>query len=151
MAITLPLDPDLARLVAAPRPAPGLAAGVTEDMIRQVVDAFYGKIRDDAVLGPIFHERIGEWDLHLRKMYDFWSSVLLMSGRFKGSPMRAHASMADVLGADHFTRWLELFEETTREGCPPDAAALFLAKARVIAASLQAGMAFVSGDSLTAS
>src|SRR3546814_13779599 len=60
-------------------------------MIHDVVHAFYGRIRQDAVLGPIFDGVIQDrWDYHLAKMCDFWSSVLLMTGRYDGRPMPAH-------------------------------------------------------------
>jgi hemoglobin len=151
MAITLPVDPALTGPSPRQRLAPGYAVGVTEEMIRDVVDGFYDKVRADAVLGPIFDGRIGDhWDVHLPKMYDFWSSVLLMTGRFKGAPMRVHAEMANDVGDSHVDRWLELFGQTVAEVCPPPAAALFLEKARMIASSLSTGMAYVRGDDLAA-
>ena len=78
-------------------------------------------------------------------MCDFWSSVLLMSGRFHGAPMPAHMRIGGLEGA-HFARWLELFGETTAELCSPEAAALFLAKAKMIAQSLQLGVAAARGE-----
>lgn len=151
MAITLPVDPDLAGPAPRQRLAPGYAVGVTEEMIRAVVDSFYDKVRADPVLGPIFDGHIGDqWHVHMPKMYDFWSSVLLMTGRFKGAPMRVHGAMAHEVGDGHFDRWLDLFGQTVNEVCPPPAAALFMEKARMIASSLSTGMAFVRGDDLTA-
>src|SRR5688572_24266759 len=107
-------------------------------MISAVVHAFYGKLRPDLLLGPIFAPLIADhaWPTHLAGMCDFWSSVLLMTGRFKGAPMPAHVSIGGLQPA-HFARWLALFRETAAEVCPPEAAALFDAKARVIAESLQ--------------
>ena len=104
------------------RLAPGTAAGVTEPMIKELVHAFYGRVREDDLLGPIFNSRVEDWDEHLAKLYDFWSSVLLMSGRFKGSPMQAHAAIAEIDPA-HFVRWLELWRQTVRELAPAAAAA----------------------------
>ena len=110
MAITLPVDPDLAGPAPRQRLAPGYAAGVTEAMIRAVVDGFYDKVRADPLLGPVFDGHIGDqWHVHMPKMYDFWSSVLLMTGRFKGAPMRVHGAMAHEVGDGHFDRWLELW------------------------------------------
>jgi hemoglobin len=120
--------------------APGQAVGVTEDMIRDLVHAFYAKIRVDPALAPIFNRAIGDdWDRHLAKMCDFWSSVLLMTGRFKGAPMATHARLAE-LRATHFARWLHLFSQTAVTVCPPEAAALFIAKSEIIAQSLQLGI-----------
>lgn len=125
--------------------APGTAAGVTEEMIQRLVHAFYGKVRKDPALGPIFNRVIADWDEHLAKLCDFWSSVLLMSGRFHGAPMAAHVRLPDIR-ATHFARWLHLFGETAAEECPPDAAALFLARAEIIAQSLQLGIAAHRGE-----
>jgi hemoglobin len=128
------------------RVGPGVAAGVTEPMIHQLVHGFYAKIRKDPALGPVFNRVIGEdWDAHLAKMCDFWSSVLLMSGRFKGSPMAAHARIPEIRPT-HFARWLHVFRQTAEELCPPPAAALFIAKSEVIAQSLQLGIAASCGE-----
>lgn len=134
--------------IPAPRPrlGPGVGVGVTEAMIREVIHAFYGNIRTDPALGPIFNRVIGDdWDAHLAKMCDFWSSVLLMTGRFKGSPMLAHARIADIRPT-HFARWLHLFRQTVERLCPPAASALFVEKSEMIAQSLQMGIAVSRGD-----
>lgn len=130
------------------RAGPGVAVGVTEEMIHAVVHAFYAKVRRDPALGPIFARVIGDtWDTHLAKMCDFWSSVLLMTGRFKGTPMAAHARLPE-LRATHFARWLHVFGRTATEICPPAAAALFIAKADMIGQSLQLGIAASRGELL---
>jgi hemoglobin len=120
--------------------APGAPVGVTEEMIHTLIHAFYAKVRRDPALGPVFNRAIADWDHHLEKLCDFWSSVTLMTGRFKGAPMAAHARLPDI-HATHFARWLHLFRETAAETCPPDAAALFIAKAEMIGQSLQLGIA----------
>ena len=126
--------------------APGAAVGVTEPMIAALVPAFYAKVRRDPALGPIFEAAIGEaWDEHLAKLCDFWSSVVLMTGRFKGAPMAAHVRLP-MIGEAHFARWLELWRETAREVCPPPAAALFIEKAEMIARSLQLGISASRGE-----
>ena len=129
--------------------SPGYAVGITEEMIHKVVHGFYAKIRKDPALGPIFNRVIAEeaWPPHLQKMCDFWSSVMLMTGRFKGQPMLVHTKLADI-GPAHFARWLELFHETAGEVCPPAAAALFAAKADQIGESLQLGIAVSRGEPL---
>jgi hemoglobin len=128
------------------RIAPGAAAGVTEPMIAQVVHSFYARIRRDPDLGPIFETAIGDrWDAHLAKLCDFWSSVLLMTGRFRGAPMPAHIRLPG-LSSEHFERWLGLWRDTVRALCPPEAAALFTARAEMIAQSLQLGIAAARGE-----
>lgn len=124
----------------------GAAAGVTEPMIHDLVHAFYGRVRVDPALGPIFNRILaGRWDPHLAKLCDFWSSVLLKTGRFTGSPMAAHLRIPE-LGPTHFARWLELFGETADALCPAPAAALFRARAEMIARSLQLGISAARGD-----
>lgn len=130
------------------RVGPGIAAGVTEDMICEVVHTFYAAIRGDPSLGPIFNDAIAEeaWPAHLSKLCDFWSSVLLMSGRYKGAPIAVHVELAEITPA-HFDRWLLLFRQTADTLCPPPAAALFITKSEIIAQSLQRGIAVARGES----
>lgn len=127
------------------RIAPGAPVGVTEEMIHALVHGFYDRIRVDPALGPIFSRVITDWDPHLERMCDFWSSVMLMTGRFKGAPMAAHVRI-EGLGPTHFARWLHLFRQTAAELCPPEAAAVFVAKAEMIAQSLQLGIAASRGE-----
>jgi len=108
-------------------------------MIETLVRRFYGKIRDDAILGPVFASKITDWEPHLQKMFAFWSSVMLRTGRYSGNPMVKHQPLP--VDAAHFDHWLALFEETAREVCPPDVADQFLARARQIAESLELGIA----------
>ena len=113
--------------------------GITEEMIERLVRGFYAKVRRDAVLAPVFESRIQDWEPHLERMFAFWSSVALMSGRYHGSPMAKHMPLP--IDAGHFDRWLALFEETAREVCPPEAEAHFVERARRIAESLELGVA----------
>ncbi|HEY3777870.1 MAG TPA: group III truncated hemoglobin [Rhizomicrobium sp.] len=114
--------------------------GIDETLIRDLVHAFYAKIRTDTQLGPIFERAIGaDWGPHLARMCDFWSSVMLMTGRYKGNPMFAHLRL-DGVAREHFARWLALFRETSAEICAPPAAHAFVARAENIAKSLQLGM-----------
>ncbi|MGH6739455.1 MAG: group III truncated hemoglobin [Bradyrhizobium sp.] len=123
-----------------PPRAPGLEAGVTEPMIHDLVHAFYARVREDALLGPVFSSVVADWDAHLSKMCAFWSSVTLLTGRYKGTPMQAHAALPQLAPA-HFQQWLAVFRATAAEVCPPHAAALFIDRADRIAESLQMGIA----------
>lgn len=127
--------------------SPGYPLGVTEEMIETLVRAFYVKVRADPAIGHVFTSRIADdgWEPHLQKMFDFWSSVTLMSGRYHGTPMVAHAKIAEI-GPEHFARWLELFAETAAEVCPPEASALFIDRSQKIAQSLQLGIAVTRGE-----
>lgn len=117
--------------------------GITEAMIHDLVHGFYARVRSDAVLGPVFDARIKDWDSHLARMCAFWSSVALMTGRYHGTPMQKHAPLP--VEAEHFDRWLALFESTARDLCPPAAAEHFVARARMIAQSLEMGVATYRG------
>src|SRR5690242_15870935 len=113
--------------------------GIDEAMIEKLVRGFYERVRQDELLGPVFAAKIQDWEPHLQKMFAFWSSVVLMSGRFHGNPMLKHAVL--LIDARHFDRWLALFERTATDLCPPKAAALFVDRAHRIAESLELGIA----------
>lgn len=113
--------------------------GIDAAMIDRLVRRFYDAIRLDTLLGPIFEQRIQDWEPHLQRMCAFWSSVALMSGIYHGSPMAKHLPLP--IDAVHFDRWLALFEQTAAEMCPPEAAAHFIERARRIAQSFEYGIA----------
>jgi hemoglobin len=120
--------------------------GVDEAMIERLVRSFYADVRADPLLGPIFAAKIVDWEPHLRQMFAFWSSVLLMSGRYHGRPMAKHAPLP--VDAAHFDRWLALFEAAARRETPPAAAELFIERAHRIGESLQLGIASGRGQLL---
>lgn len=124
--------------------APGLDVGIDEAMIGELVDRFYDAVRRDEILGPVFNTRVENWDDHLTKLRAFWSSVVLMTGRYKGRPMPVHAAISEISDA-HFERWLSLFAETAKIVCPPAAAALFIDKSLRIGDSLRLGIAASRG------
>jgi hemoglobin len=119
--------------------APGVPLGVSEHLISALVHAFYARVRADDVLGPIFERHITDWNQHLEKLCDFWSSVVLMTGNYKGRPIPVHAAITGITEY-HFERWLKLFADTARLECPPEVAQLFIDRSERIAASLRAGM-----------
>jgi hemoglobin len=100
-----------------------LHAAVTEASIAIMVERFYASVHEHPTLGPVFNERLeGRWDKHLAQMKDFWSSVLLRSGRYEGYPLGAHFGVPGI-EKRHFGDWLALFEETLRSVYQPDVAA----------------------------
>lgn len=120
-------------------------SAVTEEEIVALVDAFYAKVRRDEVLAPVFEHAIapGAWPVHLRKMYDFWSSVILTTGRYKGNPLLVHMRQKSI-EEPMFARWLALFRETAEELFSPEVAAMFRRKSEMIAESLKLGLFFRS-------
>ena len=73
--------------------------GIDEAAIRRLVHGFYAKVRQDALLGPIFDSRVEDWDQHLARMCRFWSSVATMSGTYHGNPMVKHVTLPIDAGA----------------------------------------------------
>lgn len=82
--------------------------------VKLLVDTFYGKVREDQLIGPIFNDRIQDrWPQHLAKMYTFWQTVLLGEHTYYGSPFPPHAQLP--VEKEHFERWLSLFSKTLDE------------------------------------
>lgn len=87
---------------------------LTINDIQQLVDAFYEKVREDELLGPVFNRVIEDrWPEHLEKMYRFWQTVLLDEHTYYGSPFPPHAHLP--IEKKHFERWLKLFYATVNE------------------------------------
>lgn len=81
------------------------------EQVKRLVDVFYDKIRQDALLAPIFNKAIGDhWDTHLNKMYQFWQTILLEEHTYYGSPFLPHSKLP--IKKEHFEQWLLLFNET---------------------------------------
>ena len=79
--------------------------------VRLLVDTFYGKVREDRLIGPIFIGAIGDhWPAHLDKMYRFWQTVLFEEHTYYGSPFAPHARMP--LEMRHFETWLGYWNAT---------------------------------------
>lgn len=116
---------------------------VSEAEIESTVALFYGRAREDPLLGPVFREAIPDpqWNAHLARIAAFWRKVLRRQPGYEGNPMRAHVALG-VLEKPHFERWLALFEAAAREVCRPEAAEEFVERARLIAASLLHGLEF---------
>lgn len=125
--------------------------GLTQEQVREVVDVFYARVREDDVLGPVFNSVIApdEWPHHLSVIEAFWSSMLLGTGTYGGRPMPRHIALKDVITDAHFQRWLDLFKKTTVEICAPEVAELFLERAERVGQSFRLQMAFARGEDTT--
>jgi hemoglobin len=119
-----------------------MAAAMTEEQLARQVDLFYTRARADALLGPVFNDAVEDWPHHLAKIQAFWSSVMLTSGRYKGSPMAAHIKHGARLTPEMFGRWLALWRETARDVFPPDEAEAIADKADRIGESLSLALFF---------
>ena len=116
---------------------------IPEDDIRRLLDLFYSRVRGDSQLGPVFAKALGtsdaDWARHLARLNDFWSSVMLRSGRYHGDPFSAHLRLAELDSA-MFDRWLALFGASCTEILEPDVADVFRDRASQIARSLRMGL-----------
>ena len=119
---------------------------MTEGEIERLVNSFYARVRGDAVLGPVFNGAVHDWPEHLEKLSAFWSSVMLTSGRYKGSPMAAHLRHAGAIDPAMFDRWLDLWRQTARKILAPADAAAIIEKAERIAESLKLALFFRIGN-----
>jgi hemoglobin len=133
-------DHDSPNAPSVPRDVPSL---IDESTIERVVREFYHRVRRDSLLGEIFNARIADWETHLERMREFWSSIALGSGRYHGRPLSKHLTLP--VSAPHFDRWLDLFASTVQKICTPAAAELLTKRARLIARSLEGGIASAHG------
>lgn len=106
-----------------------------------LVDAFYGQVRSDTLLGPVFAGVIADadWDHHKQRMVAFWSTAMLGAREFRGNVYGKHQAMPQLTPA-HFARWLMLFETTASALFAPADAAALLDAARGMARGLQIGL-----------
>ena len=65
-------------------------------------------MREDDLLRPVFEEHVADWSVHLPKMYDFWSSVVLHTGQIAfgadGSPLAGFNTLSVPLTANGATQ-----------------------------------------------
>lgn len=89
-----------------------------EDVFK-LVSIFYGKVRKNEHLGPIFNEIIKDWPEHLEKLTDFWETNLFLMRKFRGNPMTAHVSVDqkfdNTIEMRHFGEWLNMWYQTLDE------------------------------------
>ncbi len=112
---------------------------LTDERIKQILVAFYNRVRSDASLSQPFAV-VEDWDEHITRLTDFWSSLMLTTGRYKGNPLSMHLVHIDKIEPAMFARWLELWKQTTDELVPPDVALQMQAKAGRVAARFSQAM-----------
>lgn len=111
--------------------------------IDRIVALFYARIRNDAVLGPVFFNAIGHdadiWAAHEAKIAAFWRNSILRERSYSGNPMQVHTGVKGI-EPEHFDRWLALFSATCADVLPTGKAEGFAALATRIGASLKMGI-----------
>ncbi|MEM7307932.1 MAG: group III truncated hemoglobin [Planctomycetota bacterium] len=85
------------------------------DEIRSLVETFYGRVRRDALLAPVFVEQAQvDWEEHIPKLTAFWCKLELGIPGFHGAPTQKHSALSSVVPfrAEQFERWVALFHDT---------------------------------------
>lgn len=114
-------------------------SSITREAVRDLVDQFYGKVREDDLLGPVFFLALGEdWGPHLAKLTEFWCTIVLGTRTFQGNVYGTHMALIDI-EPDHFERWLGLFGETVHQLFNEEDSMPFMGMAHRVASSLQIG------------
>lgn len=120
---------------------------VDKASIDALVTRFYGRAREDELIGPIFTKEVQDWDHHIAQIAQFWAALILKTGGYDGRPMRPHLRLD--LKPEHFDRWLALFEQTAHDIFPEEAAILFIDRAQRIADSFEMAIAAQAGEIIT--
>ena len=97
---------------------------------------FYADLRQHAVLGPIFNERIKDWPAHLETIADFWMRVTGGPAYYEGAVVARHMPLQ--LEGTHFDTWLGMWEHHCRAWLSSETALEMVALARQIAPRLLA-------------
>lgn len=108
--------------------------------IQFMVDRFYEKIKEDKLVGFIFTDTVKvNWEKHLPIMYGFWENALFYTGSYNGNAMKKHLNINKIvqLRKKHFTRWLQLFNQTVDEYFEGEKATLAKQRAHSIATIIQ--------------
>ena len=120
------------------------AEGLNRENIGRLVRTFYGKARLESHIGPVFQAAVEDWEHHLEHLTDFWCMVVLRDGRFRGSPMAAHARQP--IRPEMFDTWLGLWRQSAHEVFTPPIADEFICRAERIAESFKLGLFFRPED-----
>lgn len=105
--------------------------------IARLVKHFYADVRQHNLIGPVFNERIHDWQEHLAKIEEFWSRVTGGPSDYFGNVPAKHLELN--LAPAHFAAWLGLWEANCVIYLPPAEAAEMIATARQIGRRLQGG------------
>ena len=115
----------------------------TRTDIDLIMRVFYERALADEVIGYIFKD-VAKIDLehHLPIIGAFWETMLFQSGSYAGygrNPLEVHAALhlKSPLKAEHFARWLELFERSVDEEFAGERAGYLKMRAHSIAGRMQ--------------
>ena len=103
--------------------------------IEFLVNAFYQKVQKSDI--GFFFDDVAKinWQHHLPKMYDFWTTLLFGEVSYKGNPMVVHFPINEMVALEkqHFDVWIKIWKETVEENFEGENADLAIYKANNIA------------------
>lgn len=116
---------------------------ITADEIEALTTAFYARIRQHDILGPVFLDAVGsshtDWQAHEAKIASFWRNATGIDRSYSGNPMTVHGSNT-AIQPEHFPIWLALFRNTAERILDPVPAAAITTLADRIGQSLSFGI-----------
>ncbi len=86
--------------------------------IELLIQSFYQKAKVDTLIGHFFTEVMTiSIEEHLPIIYEFWSSILLQEGQYKGMliPKHLELDLKSPITKEHMAKWQELFYITLDE------------------------------------
>lgn len=115
---------------------------ITVEFISELVERFYGYVRKDPDLGPVFENALGpDWTEHLALMKRFWNTILLKTGEYRRDAMTIHQQVEGI-SVQQFPIWLRLWDQTLSEIAPSkDVHELIMDRANKIGLRLRSGIA----------
>lgn len=104
----------------------------------KLVEAFYKKLKRDALLSPFFRD-IADEAAFINKIKLFWQNVVFFTGSYSGNPMQLHKNIHDKtpLTPQIFRQWLYIFTTTVDEMFEGEKASFVKQRARSIATVMQ--------------
>lgn len=114
---------------------------LTGAIIRRVVEVFYGKARQDALLGPVFNELVHDWDAHIEKVSAFWRYATRLDRTYNSRDfMPAHMRHAQIQPS-LLPQWLSLFRQAATDVCTEQGAGVLIDIAERMADSIEMSLA----------
>ena len=89
-----------------------------ESDVEQLVYGFYTLLRKDDEVGHFFNEVIEiDWDHHMPRICNFWSSILLGTNTYKDNAMKKHLELSQISKIEdhHVDRWMYLWVRSIDE------------------------------------
>lgn len=108
----------------------------TKNDVDLLVNTFYSKVLKDEQLSPFFKHL--NFEVHLPKMIQFWSFVLLDEAGYTTDVTKKHSNMP--LKKEHFDRWIALFHTTVDELFEGEKAELAKQRATLVGWTIQSKM-----------